>query len=238
MHIIAIMGLKGGVGKTTAAINIAATLAAMDKRVLLVELSKQGNIANFFNITALFTVSDVLSKSHAISRAIIETEINNLDVVVSDLSILNVKSEVDALKNALSTIDEYDYCVMDCEPTFDAVIINAIIAADKIYMPIKPDSYSIEAAKDMIEQIGQLDDSKIGGIFVNAIGKGKRDLLAVDTIKEQLEIMPVVIHKSQAIERMSWDRKPINKLSRKSKAAAEYAALTAEIIAGLSDSDN
>lgn len=241
MKTIAIMGLKGGVGKTTAAINIAATLAAGGQRVLLVELSKQGNIGKFFSAQNKSAMIGVLN-DQPIQQAIERTEYSGLDIIASDLGLLNAKPSGRTLKNQLDIVSgNYDYCVIDCEPTFDTVTITAVMAADRIYTPIKLDQYSVDAAIELIDQISQVDEDKIGGVFVSVISSSKADQVALERVKQQLNLMPVMIHKSPKIDRMSWQRQPINVLSPRSKAAREYADLTDEIIADfweLSESDN
>ena len=241
MQTIAIMGLKGGVGKTTAAINIASELAADGQRVLLLELSKQGNIGRFFGASKTDGMAAVLTGAK-MADVIEHTEHEGLDMVASDMSILTAEPGALTLKKALDGIDkDYDFAVIDCEPTFDAATITAIMAADKIYTPLRPDQYSIDAAKELFGQIAQVDKSKIGGAFVPAIGNSKADQEALAAIKKQIEIMPVMIHKSPKVERMSWARQPVNILSPRSKAAKEYGDLTGQIISDLwllSDSDN
>lgn len=240
MKTIAIMGLKGGIGKTTAAINIASELASSGKRVLLLELSKQGNIGRFFGAQKPINMATVL-KGALISDAIEHTEYKGIDIVPSDMSILTAEPGNTTLKIALGRIKhEYDFAVIDCEPTFDRVTITAIVAADRIYTPIKLDQYSVDAAIELIDQISQVDEDKIGGLFVSVIGTSKADQAALERVKQRLDLMPVMIHKSPMVERMSWQRQPINVLSPRSKAAKEYADLTAEIVSdlwSLSESD-
>ena len=242
MKTIAIMGLKGGIGKTTAAINIAAIMAKNERRVLLVEVSKQGNIGRFFNRIPAITTADALMDNRKITQAVQDTGYTNLDIIQSNMNILNAKPSATSLKTALETIkDSYDYCIIDCEPTFDPTVVTAIIAADKIYMPIRPDQYSLDAVIDLIAQIKQVNPSKVGGVFINALGKNKADQEALQIIKRKIPVMDTIIYKSAKIERMSWVHKPICDLSPRSKATEEYKNLVDEIVIDLniklSDSD-
>lgn len=152
--IIAVTNQKGGVGKTTTAINLSACLAALKKRVLLVDLDPQGNATSGVGKanTDNNTVYDVLIGEAKAKDAILETGYGTLDLMPTAIELAGAEIELVGmedrellLKNALNTVrDQYDYILIDCPPSLSLLTINALSAADSVLIPIQCEYYALE----------------------------------------------------------------------------------------------
>ncbi len=162
--IIAIANQKGGVGKTTTAVNLSACLAETGKRVLLIDVDPQGNSTSGFGIdksTLKASSYDVLINSIDAQNAIVGTMIDTLDVLPANIDLVGAEVELVSrmarehiLKNALKNIREkYDYIFMDCPPSLGLITINALTAADKILVPIQCEYYALEGLSQLINTI-------------------------------------------------------------------------------------
>lgn len=176
MRIIAIANQKGGVGKTTTAINFSAGLAMKGFRVVLVDLDMQANTTvSFFHRneikTSLFDV--LISETRIpIQNAILETDLENLDLLASDIRIGKLDKftnfdELYRLKNALESLIDYDFCVLDCPPNLGSTLTQALLAANHVIIPIKADYYSMEGVSDLLETIHH---TKKGNPTLNLLG--------------------------------------------------------------------
>lgn len=152
--IIAVTNQKGGVGKTTTAINLSACLAALKKRVLLVDLDPQGNATSGVGRANADsnTVYDVLIGEAEAKDAILETGYGTLDLMPTAIELAGAEIELVGmddrellLKNALNTVrDQYDYILIDCPPSLSLLTINALSAADSVLIPIQCEYYALE----------------------------------------------------------------------------------------------
>ncbi len=162
--IIAIANQKGGVGKTTTAVNLSACIADKGKRVLLIDIDPQGNSTSGLGIeksTLKASAYDVLINSTEAKTAVMGTMIDTLDIIPANIDLVGAEVELvsrmareQILKTALKPIrDSYDYIFMDCPPSLGLITINALTAADKILVPIQCEYYALEGLSQLINTI-------------------------------------------------------------------------------------
>ncbi len=162
--IIVFANQKGGVGKTTSAVNVAAAMGARGKKVLLVDLDPQGNTSSGVGINKknmkLSSYDVVIGRSSAES-CIVATEFPNLSVIPSNISLAGAEFELVSiekreyrLKNALTLIkDAYDYIIIDCPPSLGILTVNSLVASDAVIVPMQCEYYSIEGLSQLLSTI-------------------------------------------------------------------------------------
>ncbi len=160
--ILSVSNQKGGVGKTTSAINISAGLALKGKSVLLLDLDPQGNATSGLGIEKdNMGIYDVMINGEDISSVIMETQVKNLYIIPSNIDLsgatvemVSLKDREKLLKNALIKIkDNYDYIIIDCPPSLDLLTVNAFTASDKVIVPIQCEYYALEGLGQLVNTI-------------------------------------------------------------------------------------
>lgn len=160
--IFSVSNQKGGVGKTTSAINISAGLALKGRKVLLLDLDPQGNATSGLGAEKdNMGIYDVIINGEDISSVIMETEIKNLYLIPSNIDLsgatvemVSLKDREKLLKNALSKInDDFDYIIIDCPPSLDLLTVNAFTASDKVIVPIQCEYYALEGLGQLVNTI-------------------------------------------------------------------------------------
>ncbi len=162
--IISIANQKGGVGKTTTAVNLAASLAVAEKKILLVDLDPQGNSTSGFSIdkTTLETsIYHAIIGKNKLPQIIKPTELDflkvapaNQDLIGAEIELINVISRETRLKNALREVQElYDYIIIDCPPSLGILTVNALTAADSIIIPLQCEYYAMEGLGQLMKTV-------------------------------------------------------------------------------------
>ena len=163
--IIAIANQKGGVGKTTTAINLAASLAILEHRTLIIDADPQANTTSGLNFNpdsvVRNTIYEVLIGERQISETVQNTELDYLQAITShinlvgaEIEICNIENRESVLKNALATIrDQYDYIIIDCAPSLGLITVNSLTAADSVIIPVQPEYFALEGLGKLLNTI-------------------------------------------------------------------------------------
>lgn len=243
---IAIINLKGGVGKSVTACNLAAELAAKRKSVLVVDLDKQGNTSKFFGVADYDRpcVSSVLLGVAMVRDAIVETAIPAVALLPCDMRMLKANREMIQdtgprqfyLRDALETLDDsYDYCLMDCPPDLDMGSINALTAADWVIIPVDCDEWACDGMREIIDQIEQVQAYynprlKIMGAMMT---KYRRTKYAADVIRQLsaqgVPMLRTVIRYTVKVSEAALAGMPLLEYCPDCTAAVDYRELTEEV---------
>lgn len=247
--VIAIANQKGGVGKTTTAINLSAALAIADKKVLLIDLDPQGNSTLSFLDHGVFDLSvyDLLTEPQiAFGDVIKSTKVPGLDVLPSRINLAKFESkligEFDApfrLKDRIEGLKkDYDYIVIDTPPTLGLITVNALVAADYLLVPIQPSYFALEGTDDLLETFEKVKarpnpNLRILGVVITLLDK--RTTLAKD-IHDQIrqvfgdKVFETVISKSVRLEESPAYKETIFSFAPNSSGATEYFNLCQEVM--------
>ncbi len=248
-RIIAIANQKGGVGKTTTAINLSACLAEAGQQVLAVDFDPQGNATSGLGFEKGYmdkTVYELLVEECEIEECIIKEVQENLDVLPSDvdlagaeIELLDVPEKETLLKKELEKVAaDYDYIVIDCPPSLSLLTINALTAADTVLVPIQCEYYALEGLSQILQTV-DLVKKKLnpkleleGVVFTMYDARTNLSLQVVENVKNHLNktIYKTIIPRNVRLAEAPSHGMPINLYDTRSTGAEAYRMLAAEVI--------
>ena len=248
-RIIAIANQKGGVGKTTTAINLSSCLAEAGKKVLTIDLDPQGNMTSGLGVDKSElenTVYELMLDECSIKESMTDTVVEGMKIIPSnvnlagaEIELLGINEKEYILKNAVDYIkDDYDFIIIDCPPSLNMLTINAMTTADSVLVPIQCEYYALEGLSQLmhtIDLVQQRLNPKLtieGVVFTMYDVRTNLSNQVVDTVKENLDanIYKTMIPRNIRLAEAPSYGIPINMYDSKSAGAESYRSLADEII--------
>ena len=248
-RIIAVANQKGGVGKTTTSINLAACLAEKGKKVLAVDMDPQGNLTSGLGVdkdSVEKSIYELIIGEVDIKEVINKEVLENLDMIptsidlsAAEIELIGVDDKEYILRNAIDQVkDQYDFVIIDCPPSLSMLTINAMTTADSVIVPIQCEYYALEGLSQLIHTVELVKDrlnSKLeieGVVFTMYDARTNLSLQVVENVKDNLQqnIYKTIIPRNIRLAEAPSYGLPINKYDPKSTGAESYMRLADEVI--------
>ena len=248
-RIIAIANQKGGVGKTTTAINLSACLAEKGQKVLAIDMDPQGNMSSGLGLDKDDidkTIYDMIIGESEIEAVIKKETIENLDILPSnvdlsavEIELIDVENKEFIVNNSIQKIrDNYDFIIIDCPPSLSLLTINAMTTADSVLVPIQCEYYALEGLSQLIHTVELVKDrlnSKLeieGVVFTMYDARTNLSLQVVENVKDNLQqnIYKTIIPRNIRLAEAPSYGTPINQYDPRSAGAESYMRLADEVI--------
>ncbi|MBR2476660.1 MAG: ParA family protein [Clostridia bacterium] len=246
---IAVANQKGGVGKTTTAVNVSACLGAKGKKVLLLDTDPQGNASSGLGIDkskAEYSIYNVLIGDVSLKEAIVHTAYENLDLCPSNIELAGAEIELVSMedrellmKRAVASVkNEYDFIIIDCPPSLGLITLNSFVCADTVIIPIQCEYYALEGLSQLMNTIRTVKrslnpDIDIEGVLLTMFDtRTNLSIQVADEVKKYYphKVYATVIPRNVRISEAPSFGEPIHIYDKHSKGAESYMDLADEII--------
>ena len=248
-HVIVITNQKGGVGKTTTAVNLSACLAASGVKTLLIDLDPQGNATSGIGLdknNLEFTLYDVLINETLMANVIYETQVENLHIVPSDkhlagaeVELVDVPRRENRLRDTIEPIrDRYEYIIVDSPPSLSLLTVNGLAAGDSVLIPLQCEYYALEGLSELLQTIILVRDNvnpalKLQGVLLTMFQRTNLSRQVIEDVRAHLgeKVYQTVIPRNVTLGEAPSFGKPVIHYDAHCAGALAYLALTEEILA-------
>ena len=238
MRTYVITNLKGGIGKTTSAVNLGYSMSMFRKRVLLVDADPQSNLTPFYTAAHGYsgrTIREVFQKPEKIKNVIVQSKYDNIDIIKGSVKLKEIDAENEpALKAALEKVqDEYDICIIDTRPALEHITRSALFAADVFVTPVLLDNFCRDNLLLLEDELQNICDWEMNWkIFANRVEnkRSQRDTYADMIQRHDWEFLETCISKGAVVENALKHYKPVLRHRSRSVVAQDYLDLAKELL--------